>query len=165
MRTMKLALLGITSLGFLGMATQANAEDLSSATSAANIQGAIAISETTGLDFATVIADSSGDVVTLTTGGGISSTGSSTFSGSPTNALFAVTGDASTAVTISFSSSDTLTGPGTAMGLGNFQHDAGGSPAFTAGGTLALNVGADLTVNASQTAGAYSGTYTLTIDY
>jgi len=54
---------------------------------------------------------------------------------------------------------------GITMGLGNFTHDAGGSPAFTAGGTLALNVGADLTVNASQTAGAYTGTYTLTVDY
>ena len=35
---------------------------------------------------------------------------------------------------ISFSSSDTLTGPGTAMALGNFAHDAGGSPAFDGAG-------------------------------
>ena len=58
-----------------------------------------------------------------------------------------------------------MTGPGTAMALGNFTHDAGGSPAFDGSGDLSFNVGADLTVNASQAAGEYSGSYSVTVDY
>jgi hypothetical protein len=51
------------------------------------------------------------------------------------------------------------------MNLGTFTHDAGGSPAFDVSGDLAFDVGANLTVNATQTAGSYSGTYTVTVDY
>ena len=129
------------------------------------IQQVIQITEDTAMDFATITADPSGDTVTLSTAGGVSSTGASTFSGTAAAGAFSVTGTPSAAVSISFSSGDTLTGPGAAMSLGNFAHDAGGSPAFDGSGALALNVGADLGVNAGQVGGAYSGTYTLTVDY
>mgnify|MGYP001169127445 FL=1 len=131
----------------------------------ATIQTAISISEDTAMDFATILADAAGDTITLTPVGGISAANTSTFSGSPAAGAFSATGDASTAVTISFSSGDVLSGPGTDMALGTFAHDAGGSPAFNGSGNLTFNVGAALTVNASQTAGAYSGTYTVTVDY
>ena len=131
----------------------------------ATIQSPISVSETTAMDFATIVADATGDTITLTPVGGISAANTSTFSGSPAAGAFSATGDASTAVTISFSSGDVLSGPGTDMALGTFAHDAGGSPAFNGSGNLTFNVGAALTVNASQTAGAYSGTYTVTVDY
>lgn len=129
------------------------------------IQAAITLSEDTAMDFATITADPAGDTVSLTTAAAISSTGTSTFSGTPAAGAFSGTGTASTAVTISFSSGDVLTGPGTDMALGNFSHDAGGSPAFDGTGNLSFNVGADLTVNATQAAGTYNGTYTVTVDY
>ena len=117
------------------------------------------------MSFGIIIPDSAGDVVTLSPSGGLSSQNMTIFSGSPQSGFFTVKGDKNTAFVISFSSGDVLSGPGTDMALGTFAHDAGGSPAFDGSGNLTFNVGAALTVNASQTAGAYSGTYTVTVDY
>lgn len=164
MRNIKLGLLSVSALGVIAFASQAQAADVTGNASA-NIQAAIALTEDTAMDFATIVADAAGDTVTLATDDSISATGASTFSGTAAAGAFSATGTPSAAVTISFSSGDTLTGPGTAMALGNFVHDAGATPAFDGTGNLALNVGADLTVNAAQTAGAYAGTYTLTVDY
>ena len=132
----------------------------------ATISTLIAVTEDTQMAFGNVSVDSAGGTVTLTSAGGISADNANyVFSGTPAGAAFSATGDASAPVTISFSTGDTLTGPGTAMALQNFTNDAGGSPAFDGTGNLAFNVGADLVVNASQTAGSYSGTYTITVDY
>lgn len=155
------AALAFTAMTF---ATQAQAEDLT-ANATATIQEAIQITEDTAMDFATITADPTGDTITLTAASGISGTGASTFSGTAAAGAFSVTGTPSAAVTISFSTGDTLTGPGAAMGLGTFTNDAGGTPAFDGSGDLSFNVGANLGVNAGQVGGAYSGTYTLTVDY
>ncbi len=164
MRNLKLGLLAVSALSVVTFANQAQATDITGNASA-TIQQAIVLTEDTAMDFATIIADASGDTVTLSTLGAVSATGTSTFSGTAAAGAFSATGTPSAAVTISFSSGDTLTGPGAAMGLGTFAHDAGGSPAFDGAGDLSFNVGADLTVNAGQVGGAYSGTYTLTVDY
>lgn len=160
----KLSLASVIALGFIASASVANAAD-ATANASAEIQQAIVITENTAMDFATIVADPAGDTVTLTPIGGISSTGASTFSGTPAAGDFSVTGTPSAAVTISYSAGDTLTGPGAAMPLGTFVHNAGGSPAFSGAGALAFNVGANLTVGAAQTGGSYTGTYTLTVDY
>lgn len=161
---LKYTLIGMTALGVSAGAMQAHATNVTGNASA-TIQTPIVLSEDTAMDFATIVADAAGDTVTLDSAGSISATGTSTFSGTPAAGAFSATGTPNSAVTISFSSGDVLSGPGTDMGLGNFTNDAGGSPAFDGSGNLAFNVGADLTVNASQTAGSYSGTYTLTVDY
>ncbi len=164
MRIMKkLALVGMAGLGAVAV-SQAQAADVTGNASA-TIQQAIALTEDTAMDFATIVADPTGDTVTLTAAGAVSSTGASTFTGTPAAGAFSATGTPSAAVTISFSAGDTLTGPGAAMGLGTFTTDAGGSPAFDGSGDLSFNVGANLTVNAGQVGGAYAGTYTLTVDY
>ena len=160
----KLLLAGAFVITAASLTTKAHATD-ETADASAQIENPIVISEDVSLDFATIINDPAGDTITLTTAGAISGTGSSTFSGTPLAADFSLTGTPSAAVNISFSTGDTLTGPGTAMALNNFQHSAGGSPAFDGSGDLSFNVGADLVVNASQTGGAYTGTYTLTVDY
>ena len=136
----------------------------------ATIGTAIAVSEDTQMDFATIVTDNSAQTVTLTSAGSISAGGGSyTFLGSPAAAAFSATGEASQAVTISFSTGDTLTDQlaqgGAAMALGNFTNDAGGTPAFDGSGNLSFNVGADLTVGANQVASSYAGTYTITVDY
>lgn len=159
---LKLSLVGITAIGLV--AGSAQAADFNG-TANATIQAPVVISEVTEMDFATIFADNTGDLVTLTSAGAVSSTGASTFTGTPEAGAFSVAGTPSAAVTISFSSGDTLGGPGADMPLGTFTTDAGGSPAFNGSGALAFNVGADLTVNASQLEGAYTGTYTLTVDY
>ena len=161
---MKLSLIGMTAVGIAAGAANVQAADVTGNASAV-IQTPIVLTEDTAMDFATIVADAAGDTVTLTSAGAISSTGTSTFSGTPAAGAFSATGTPSAAVTISFSTGDVLTGPGADMALGTFTNDAGASPAFDALGALAFNVGANLTVGATQTAGSYSGTYTLTVDY
>lgn len=160
----KFGLAGLAALGMIGYSSQVNAADATGNVSA-TIVAPIVVSETTAMSFASIAADSAGDTVTLTPAGSISATGGSTFSGTPAAGVFDATGAASTAVTISFSTGDILTGLGTPIPIGTFSHNAGGSPAFSAGGALSFNVGAALTIGAAQTAGAYTGTYTVTVDY
>lgn len=79
---------------------------------------------------------------------------------------FAVTGNPSTAVTITLPSSITLSGPGAAMTVNNFtSYPANGSATLDSTGAMTLNVGASLNVGTNQAAGTYSGTYTLTVSY
>ena len=119
----------------------------------------------TSMSFATIIGDPFGDNITLTPSGSISGQNGSIFTGAPIPAEFSVKGDNNTAVSISFSTGDTLTGSGDSMALSGFTHDAGASPAFNGAGNLFFNVGATLAINAGQAGGSYSGLYTITVDY
>ncbi len=71
-------------------------------------------------------------------------------------------GNSNTPVTISFSTGDPLTGPGGAMALNNFRHDAGPTPVLEAGGLLTFNVGADLRVINNQANDLFSA---VTVNY
>jgi hypothetical protein len=159
----KLAAASVATLGFAVTGSAAFATD-QTGNASAQIQQAISIVEDTQMDFGTVAVDGSGGTVTIDSTGSVSGPAGYTFSGSPAAGAFTASGDASTAVTISFTAGS-LTGPGTAMTLNNFTHDAGGSPTTDGSGDLAFNVGADLVVNAAQASGAYSGTYTVTVNY
>jgi hypothetical protein len=131
----------------------------------ATILPAITVTENTQINFGKVAVDSSAQCVVISAAGAVTCPSQYTCTGSPTAGAFTATGQASTAVTLSFSTGDTLTGPGTAMGLGSFTNNAGGSPSIGAGGTLAFAVGASLAVGANQTPGSYTGTYTVTVNY
>lgn len=159
----KLAAASVATLGIAVTGSAAFAAD-QTGNASAQIQTAISIVEDTQMDFGIIAVDTSGGTVTISSAGAVSGPAAYTFSGSPAAGAFTASGDASTAVTISFTAGS-LTGPGTAMTLNNFTHDAGGSPTTDGTGNLAFNVGADLVVGASQTAGAYSGTYTVTVNY
>ena len=125
----------------------------------------VTLRERDKIDFATIIVDPAGDLIVITPSGNISASNMSFFSGSPSAARFSAQGDKNTVASISFSSGDTLTGSGAAIPLGNFTHDAGTTPAFSSNKKLEFNVGASLTVNPSQAEGAYTGVYTVTVDY
>ncbi len=165
MNLRKLLLAGFLTVGIIaGYAGHATADTVSG-TANAEIRAAIALTETTEMDFGIIEPVAGGDTITLTPAGGISASGASTLAGTAAAGVWDATGTASHAVGISFSSGDTLTGPGTAMPLGSFTHNAGGSPAFDGSGDLSFNVGAALTINASQASGDYSGSYSVTVDY
>lgn len=125
----------------------------------------VTISERREMEFALIIPDSLGDVITLTPSENISGQSTSLFSGRVQAAEFIARGEKNSAITISFSSGDFLSGSGANMPLGNFTHDAGFTPTLAGNGRLIFSVGADLTINAGQTSGVYSGTYTVTVDY
>lgn len=154
---------GFAGMGVLASASVAFATD-QTGNASADIQQAISITEDTAMDFGNIAVDGAAGTVTISSAGSVSGPAGYSFSGSPAAGTFTASGDASTAVTISFTGGS-LTGPGTAMTLSNFTHDAGGSPALDGTGNLTFNVGADLGVNLSQASGAYSGTYTVTVNY
>jgi hypothetical protein len=156
------ALIGGTTL--VGVSNNAKATD-ATGTATAVIRAAITLTEDSGMDFGEITPNPAGDVITLSNAGTATAASGSDLAGTTAASAFSSTGDALSAVSISFSTGDTLTGPGTAMALDTFTHDAGGSPAFDGSGDLSFNVGAELTINAAQTAGTYNGTYTATVDY
>ena len=128
-------------------------------------QTAITLEQRRDMDFASIAADPAGDTITLTPADDISGTNVSLFIGGTQAALFRARGDRNSAVTISFSSGDFLSGPGANISLGNFVHDAGATPTIGNNQQLNFNVGATLTINPAQLGGDYSGTYSVFVDY
>ena len=159
----KVLAFGAISVAFASSSSVSLSADVTGNASA-QIQTAVSVVENTTMSFGDTAVDASGGTVSMTSTGSVTGPAGYSFSGSPAAGAFTVTADASTAVTISFTDGS-LTGPGTAMVLNNFTHDAGGTPTTTAGGSLAFNVGGDMVVNATQTSGAYTGTYTVTVNY
>jgi Mat/Ecp fimbriae major subunit len=161
MQTRSLALAAVALAVGLG-SHQALATSQTGHASAAIVQ-AIAVTENTQMNFGFIIPPAGAANVVLTPANAISGAGF-TFLGGNAAGNFTALGTTSQPAVITFSSGDTLTGPGTAMALDTFTTDAGGSPVFTAG-SLTFDVGATLHVGASQTAGSYIGTYTVTVNY
>ena len=77
---------------------------------------------------------------------------------------YSVSGSGTKAYTISLPVSATISDGTNNMTVDGFNHDAGGTPALTAGADT-FNVGATLNINGSQVVNPYSGTYTLTVNY
>ena len=125
----------------------------------------ITLAQVRAMHFATIFPDTSGDVITLTPASARSATGGSTFAGVAYSGQFFARGEKNSTVSISFSSGDTLTGPGTAMPLDNFIPDTGFVFQFPSNGKQTIYVGADLTVGAFQMSGQYNGNYVITLEY
>jgi hypothetical protein len=164
--TLKKLLMGAAVIGVSYAAgTQiANATN-ATGTATAVIRAAITLVEDTGMNFGQITPNPAGDVITLTAAGTATAVAGSVVAGTQTAGGFTATGTALSLASISFSTGNTLTGPGTAMPLGTFVHNAGGSPAFDGAGDLDFDVGAQLTIAAAQAAGTYNGTYTVTVNY
>jgi Domain of unknown function (DUF4402) len=132
---------------------------------AVTIVAAVAVSETQPMDFGTVGVTKAGGSVVLSPGGTRSGPATYSFDGSSRPGQFTVQGTPNAAVAISFSSGDAVTGPGPAMALSSFTHNAGSAPALDSTGKLSLAVGATVTVGTSQPYGTYAGTYNVIVNY
>jgi Mat/Ecp fimbriae major subunit len=131
----------------------------------ATILTAVTVIENTPMYFAHISAPVGGGSAILSEASSISGAGL-TFTGTAAAGNFTATGSANTAVVIIFSSGDTLSdSAGHTMSFGAFVHNAGGQPAFNGSGNLIFNVGSTLIVGANQVAGAYAGSYTVTVNY
>ncbi|HXZ02219.1 MAG TPA: DUF4402 domain-containing protein [Stellaceae bacterium] len=126
---------------------------------------AIMASETAPMSFGQLGPPSGGGAVALSPTSGITGPPGLGVAGTAAAGKFTVTGQPSSAVTISFSSGNVLAGPGPAMALGSFVHNAGATPALDGSGTLTFSVGATLAIGAAQPPGSYSGTYAVTVNY
>ena len=137
-------------------------------TATAEVLAPLGITQTTEMDFGTVAGETaSATTVVLTTAGATSSIDGAFTSGTTAAGVFAVTGEASQAysITLPADSTVTLTGAGAPMAVDGFNHDAVASPALDGTGNDSFNVGATLTIGAGQLAGTYNGSYTVTVDY
>jgi len=156
---------GLTAIGMAGF-TSGDAQAASdTGTANATIVQAIGITAVNSLEFGDIL-NGAANTVTVSAAGARSATdGTQLIGGTVQAASFNVTGDGSRAYTITLPASATVTGPGAAtMTVDTFTHDAGGAPALTAGAD-SFNVGANLTVANGQAAGAYTGTFAVTVNY
>ncbi len=102
--------------------------------------------------------------VTVTPAGARSSVDVDLLGGIPAAASFDATGASDATYSITLPSSATLTSGANTMTIDSFTDDAGASPTLP-GGSDTFNVGATLNVGATQAAGTYSGTFSVTVNY
>ena len=138
-------------------------------TANARIVTPITVTEATQMNFGDIQPEAGATTVTLSTAGVATPSGATVVTGSPSQGVFTVTGTeaATYSITLPLDGVVQLTGPGPAMDVDSFSHDAGATPTIGVGGSSTLNIGAILSVagSATQTAGDYSGTYDVTVDY
>jgi len=139
-----------------------------SALAKATIIAPITVSETTQMSFGDISPDQLiATTVTLDTANGVTSgNGAGLAGGVVASGAFSVSGFGALgfAITLPGNGVVTLAGPGVAMAVDNFTDSLGGTGSLSAGAAT-FTVGAVLTVGANQTAGNYSGNYTVTVNY
>ncbi len=124
----------------------------------------ITINEDVSLNFGTILADRTGDRITIRPNGGTRIQNNSVLSGNYTAAYFSVYGDRRDYFNVTLPSSTLLTGNGQPMVLDNFSVRPN-RLRFNRSGYKEIRIGARLTINPNQLGGSYSGSYTITIDY
>jgi hypothetical protein len=165
-----IALVAMAIGGFTALtASDANAQ--ASATQSANINALInnpiVLAKTADMDFGSITPSTGATTVIIDPAGTVN--GASTaigLGGVPAAAGFTVSGLSNQAFTVTLPADGTivLTGPGTDMAVDAFTTDAAASIS-AGGGPDAFGVGATLTVGANQTAGAYVGSFDVTVSY
>lgn len=164
---LKLALVSTFAFGTVGFSVSSHAATVA-ANGTATVVADMGITKNADLRFGKFSAGTGGTVV-MATAGSRSKTGAVVLSALDAGgaASFAVTGDStatyaitlpSTAVTI------THTNTTTTMSVGTFISNPSGTGALTAGAQTLL-VGGTLTVASAQLAGAYTGSFNVTVDY
>ncbi len=137
--------------------------------SATILPRALNLTETSAISFGNIQVGSTGGTVTVPqiSGDPVTFDGDVDYEvGSGEIAGFVASGEPGYTFTISFAdASINLSGPGDDMLVDNFLISAGTLASLEADGTQAFNVGATLHVNGNQVAGAYTGTYTVNIEY
>lgn len=157
------ALFGITNISFGQNTASAEAD------AGARIITPLTIENNQGLEFGDIIAGE--NTITITTAGARDATNDDALlvttgvTRTPQAAQFTVNGEANLSYTLVIDPSATLTQvDGTAtMTINNFKHNATGT--LSGSGAEVFNVGADLTVGASQASGVYEGTFEVTVTY
>lgn len=159
----------LIALATLGLASAA-AADTASGTASAEIVAAIAISNTTGLNFGQIAPSGTAGTVTISTAGVRSSAGGVTLGNqvAVSAATFAVTGapDNTYSITLPADGTITLTSGGSpAMAVDGFVSDPATTGTLNGAGAETLRVGATLSVGVNQPTGTYTGLFDVTVAY
>ena len=161
-RILKAAAAGsVLALGLVSGAANAATAD---GTARATILQQVTVTNTSDLQFGTVAIGTGGGTVTVSTAGARSCGTTLVCSGATTAAGFSVAGATGMAVGISVPGSVTLTEVGGASMAATLNASAS---SLTLAGTSAdaFTVGGSLNVGGTQAAGAYAGTFTVTVAY
>ncbi|MGV3731079.1 MAG: DUF4402 domain-containing protein [Sphingopyxis sp.] len=164
MRTigMKRALLGAAIAVFAMNASAVHAAT-ATGTATAKILRQITLTNTSDLQFATIISGATASTVSVSTSGAVSCGAGLTCTGTTTAANFDVEGTEGAVVVVGGDASVTLNGSlGGTMTSTLSYSDATITLGATGG---SFQVGGTLNVGASQTAGDYSGTFDVTANY
>ena len=154
---------GLTAIGLAGFASSGAQAASANGTANATIVQAIGISAANTLEFGDILNGAANTVTVDTLGARSATDGTQLIGGTVQAASFNVTGDGNRAYTVTLPGPVVVTeGGGATMTVNNFTHDSGGA---LAAGTDSFNVGADLIVANGQAPGAYTGTFTMTVNY
>jgi hypothetical protein len=129
----------------------------------ARILAPITVTKNTDLDFGTIVVGTTAGTATVSTAGARTCTAALVCTGGTVSAAnFSVSGTSGAVVTVATPASVSL-----ASGANNMSASLTSSAATVTltGGTGTFNVGGVLSVGASQAAGNYVGTFTVTVDY
>ena len=124
----------------------------------------IAITKSTDLAFASIVASGDADTVVVSPAGARSCGGTLNCTGTATAGAFAVTGGAGATYAITLPASATVTFAANTMTVDTFTSTPSGTGTLT-GGAETLRIGARLQVGAGQALGGYTGTYAVTVEY
>lgn len=134
-----------------------------SATARANILQQITVTNTSDLDFGTVVSGAAASTVQISTAGARTCGAGLTCTGTTTAATFNITGTNNAVVTITGDNSVTLSNGTTTMTASLVGNSTGGP--LSATGTGVLTVGGTLSLAANQADGVYTGTFNVSVDY
>ncbi len=144
--------------------------DTEQTTATATIVGPLTLTKVSDMDFGTIAVSAATGTVVLATDNTRSATGGASLV-PPLNgvaASFTVAGQATEtfAITLPLDGTVSLTGPGVAMPVTGFNHNAGANPALNGSGAASFTVGATLATGASQASGVYtSASFPVTVSY
>lgn len=156
------ALVALSMLATTGHSMAATA----SASASANILAPVTLTKTSDLNFATIVTGTTADTVIVSAAGARTCGAALTCSGSVTSAAFNVAGTASTSYAITLPSTISITSGSNAMNVATFTSSKSGNVSTLNGsGADSFSVGATLSVGANQAAGAYTGNFTVAVDY
>ncbi|KTE18542.1 hypothetical protein ATE67_17720 [Sphingopyxis sp. H050] len=157
---LKRALVG-AAIAALAMNASAAHAATATATAKARILQQLTLTNTSDLDFATVVSGTTASTVVVSTAGARTCGSGLTCIGTPGAAGFNLVGTSGALVGISGPSTATLTSGANNMTVGLTYSNT----TVTLGTTNSFSVGGTLNVGANQAAGNYTGTFTVTADY
>ncbi len=149
-------------------AAHAQVADSADTTASVRILKPITIDATQALNFGTVIYDNANGTVSMAAASGSTSQCATVLcTGTSTPALFAVTGTANEAFTVTMPSTVTLdrAGGGGTLAVALTNNAGGTAPKLDASGKFGLAVGGNFTLNASQAGGSYSKAFAVEVAY
>jgi hypothetical protein len=163
------ALVGLLLTSTVAMAQQDHAHAVATP-AGATIAAAITIVHTAHLHFGQIVPGAGAGTVEQTAAASPTRTATGCTLGNTTGmspATFSVGGEpnATYAIALPDDVTVTLTGPGDPMAITAFSSSPSGTGTLDGGGAQTLYVGGTLNVGAAQTAGAYTGTFDVTVTY